>query len=36
MTAEMYLPTFFVQQKFAMTTNRYALYAANPDGSRGR
>lgn len=35
MTAEMYLPAFYVQQKFAMTTNRYALYAANPDGSFG-
>ncbi len=31
----MYVPTFYVQQKFAMTTNRYALYAANPDGSFG-
>ena len=36
MTAEMHLPTFYVQQKFAMTTNRYALYAANPDGSFGQ
>jgi uncharacterized protein YxjI len=36
MTAEMYLPTFYVQQKFAMTTNRYALYAANADGSFGQ
>ena len=36
MTAEMYLPTFYLQQKFAMTTNRYALYAANPDGSFGQ
>jgi hypothetical protein len=35
MTAEMHLPTFYVQQKFAMTTNRYALYAANPDGTFG-
>ena len=35
MTAEMHLPTFYVQQKFAMTTNRYVLYAANPDGSFG-
>ncbi len=32
----MYLPTFFVKQKFAMTTNRYELYAANPDGSFGQ
>ncbi len=31
----MHLPLFYVQQKFAMTTNRYALYAANPDGSFG-
>ena len=31
----MYVPTFYVQQKFAMTTNRYALYAADPDGSFG-
>ncbi len=31
----MYVPTFFVQQKFAMTTNRYSLYVANPDGSFG-
>ncbi len=36
MTAEMHLPTFYVQQKFAMTTNRYALYAANADGSFGQ
>ena len=35
MTA-MYLPTFFVKQKFAMTTNRYELFAANPDGSFGQ
>lgn len=36
MTAEMYLPSFYVQQKFAMTTNRYSLFAANPDGSFGQ
>ena len=36
MTAAMYLPTFFVKQKFAMTTNRYELFAANPDGSFGQ
>ena len=35
MTAAMYLPTFYVRQRFAMTTNRYELYAANPDGSYG-
>ncbi|MGZ6748826.1 MAG: hypothetical protein ACXVD3_13110, partial [Nocardioides sp.] len=26
---------FFVKQKFAMMTNRYEIYAANPDGSFG-
>jgi len=31
----MYVPTFYLQQKFAMTTNRYSLYAANADGSFG-
>ncbi len=36
MTQQMYLPTFYVKQKFAMTTNRYELYAANPDGSFGQ
>ncbi|WP_372730101.1 hypothetical protein [Nocardioides sp.] len=36
MTAQMYLPSFFVKQRFAMTTNRYELYAANPDGSMGQ
>ena len=36
MTDPMYLPTFYVQQKFALTTNRYTLYAANPDGSLGQ
>ena len=35
MTAEMHLPIFHVRQKFAMTTNRYALYATNADGSDG-
>ncbi len=35
MTAPMYLPAFFVKQKFAMTTNRYEVWAANPDGSFG-
>ena len=32
----MYLPTFFVKQRFAMTTNRYELYAAGPDGRPGQ
>ncbi len=36
MSDSMYLPTFFVKQKFAMTTNRYELYAANADGSFGQ
>ncbi len=36
MTAAMYVPTFYVKQKFAMTTNRYELFAANPDGSFGQ
>ncbi|WP_435742451.1 hypothetical protein [Nocardioides sp. SYSU DS0663] len=36
MTAQMYLPTFYVKQKIALTTNRYELYAANPDGSFGQ
>ncbi|MFA6574975.1 MAG: hypothetical protein WCS84_06095 [Nocardioides sp.] len=36
MTAPMYVPTFYVKQKFAMTTNRYELFAANPDGSFGQ
>jgi hypothetical protein len=35
MSHSMYLPTFFVKQRFAMTTNRYELWAANPDGSFG-
>jgi hypothetical protein len=28
----MYLPMFFVRQRFAMTTNRYELYAPDPGG----
>ena len=36
MTAEMYLPRFYVRQRFAMTTNRYEIIAANPDGSEGQ
>lgn len=35
MTAEMYVPRFFVKQKIAMTTNRYELRAVAPDGSMG-
>ena len=36
MSQSMYLPLFYLRQKFAMTTNRYELYAANPDGSFGQ
>ena len=36
MTQSMYLPMFYLRQRFAMTTNRYELYAANPDGSYGQ
>jgi hypothetical protein len=36
MTPPMYLPTFFVKQRFAMMTNRYEVYAANPNGSFGQ
>jgi len=36
MTAATHLPMFFLKQKFAMTTNRYELLAANPDGSFGQ
>jgi hypothetical protein len=35
MTVEMHLPLFYVQQKFAMTTNRYTILAAGPDGTPG-
>jgi uncharacterized protein YxjI len=34
-TQQMYLPTFFVKQRLALMTNRYEVYAANPDGSFG-
>jgi hypothetical protein len=36
MTAVTHVPMFFLKQKFAMTTNRYELVAANPDGSFGQ
>ncbi len=36
MNAAMHLPMFYLRQKFAMTTNRYELLAANPDGSFGQ
>ncbi|HEX5860789.1 MAG TPA: hypothetical protein VFY58_03045 [Nocardioides sp.] len=32
----MHLPTFFVRQRFAMTTNRYELYAPDPSGGPGQ
>ena len=35
MSAEMYLPLFFVKQKIAMTTNKYELYAPGADGGLG-
>ncbi len=35
MTQQMYLPTFFVRQRFAMTTNRYELYAPTPAAGSG-
>jgi hypothetical protein len=36
MTQPMFLPMFYLRQIFAVTTNRYELYAANPDGSYGQ
>lgn len=36
MTAQMHLPTFYVKQKVALSTNRYQVLAGNPDGSTGR
>jgi uncharacterized protein YxjI len=36
MTAQMYLPQFFVKQKLTMMVNRYEITEANPDGSVGR
>ena len=35
-TKQLYLPTFFVKQRFAMMTNRYELYAADTDGGFGQ
>jgi hypothetical protein len=35
MTAATHLPMFYLKQKLAMTTNRYELLTANPDGSFG-
>ena len=36
MTDAMYLPTFYVKQRFTLMVNRYEIYAANPDGSFGQ
>ncbi|MEO9325554.1 hypothetical protein ABFT23_18825 [Nocardioides sp. C4-1] len=36
MTDSIHLPAFFVKQKFAMTTNRYEIREAQPDGVEGR
>ncbi len=36
MTAQMYLPVFYVRQKFAMATNRYEVHAAEAGGAEGR
>jgi uncharacterized protein YxjI len=35
MSSATYLPMFYVKQKLAMTTNRYQVQSANPDGSVG-
>jgi uncharacterized protein YxjI len=35
MTSPMYVPAFFLKQKFSLTANRFELYTANPDGSFG-
>ena len=35
MSQATHLPMFYVKQKFAMTTNRYEVVGANPDGSLG-
>ena len=36
MTAQMYLPRFFIRQKLTMMVNRYEVHESNPDGSTGR
>lgn len=36
MPAAMHVPAFYVHQKFALTTNRYLLQVAHPDGSAGQ
>ena len=35
MDAPQHVPLFFLRQRFAMTTNRYEVVAANPDGTEG-
>ena len=35
MPAEMYVPAFYLKQRFAMTANRFEVVVANPDGSEG-
>jgi hypothetical protein len=35
MNAPQHVPLFFLRQRFAMTTNRYEVQAATPDGSPG-
>jgi uncharacterized protein YxjI len=36
MTAEMYLPSFVVRQRFALMINRYEVYATGSDGGLGQ
>lgn len=36
MTAQMYVPQFFLKQKLTMMVNRYEVLAANPDGTPGQ
>jgi uncharacterized protein YxjI len=36
MTAEMYLPSFVVRQRFALMINRYEVYATAPEGGLGQ
>ena len=36
MTAEMYVPQFFVKQRITMMVNRYEIRLANPDGTMGQ
>lgn len=36
MTTQVYVPRFFLKQKFSLTANRFELYETNPDLSFGR